>query len=775
MIAGVPRFALSLACTCLAVNLALARPQASPLDVRFQGVVEDQTGAVVAGARVELHDEHFRAWRPTSRDGSFTFDSVPIRTGTLTVSAPGFATLERAWTAAEQSPLVITLQPAGLSQKITVTATRLPTRLTNTPANVVVLTSQDVSATAALELDDVLRQVPGFSLFRRSGSRTANPTTQGVSLRGVGTSGASRALVLSEGIPLNDPFGGWVYWDLVPRASVGRVEVLRGGASDLYGTSAMGGVVNILTRSASQSAFSLDTSYGNENTPDASLWAGVVMGRWHVDLGAEAMRTRGYVLVDPAERGSVDTRAGSEHETAQLRVERDVSSNGRVFAEARIFAENRENGTPLQTNRTHLRQMALGGDWQPESLGTVALRIYGGPQLYDQTFSAIAPDRNSESLTRIQRVPAQQGGFSVQWSRPAGAHQTLVAGLEGREVRGASDETGFSGGLATTAVGAGGRQRTLAVFGEDILRLTPRWITTLGLRLDNWRNFDALSSSRPLGTPGPVAVTNFMPRSESAFSPRLASLYRVSESVSLTASFYRAFRAPTLNELYRDFRVGSVVTLANPDLTAERLTGAETGVELSSFHHKVTTRGEFFWSDVTRPIANVTLAVTPNLITRQRQNLGRTRSRGLDLDATVHLSQEFDISAGYEFADAAVVSFPANPALVGLRIPQVPRNVFTFQARYSNPHGKKALSRWTLAFQGRFAGLQFDDDQNLLPLGRYFTLDALLARPLGRGVEAYVAAENVFNDRYAVGRTPVLTLGPPALVRSGIRVTWGSR
>src|SRR5437867_7540150 len=92
---------------------------------------------------------------------------------------------------------------------ITVTATRTPTRLSDTPASVVVMSRQTIAATAAPTVDDALRQVPGLALFRRSGSRTANPTSQGVSLRGVGASGASRALVLDDGIPPNDAFGGW--------------------------------------------------------------------------------------------------------------------------------------------------------------------------------------------------------------------------------------------------------------------------------------------------------------------------------------------------------------------------------------------------------------------------------------------------------------------------------------------------------------------------------------------------------------------------------------
>src|SRR5207302_8225541 len=152
-----------------------------------------------------------------------------------------------------------------------VTATQTKTRLSDTPASVVVITRQaTMQTTAASTTDDALRQVAGFTLFRRSGSRTANPTSQGVSLRGVGASGASRALVLDDGIPLNDAFGGWVYWGRVPRAALDRVEILRGGASDLYGSSAMGGVVQFIRRSE---GVSLDASAGSERTGTASLFA----------------------------------------------------------------------------------------------------------------------------------------------------------------------------------------------------------------------------------------------------------------------------------------------------------------------------------------------------------------------------------------------------------------------------------------------------------------------------------------------------------------------
>src|SRR5262245_57994094 len=96
--------------------------------------------------------------------------------------------------------------PVRAAESIVVTATRTEQPAADAPASLVVFSVPDLEAAAAPTLDDSLRLMPGFTLFRRTGSRMANPTTQGVSLRGLGPSGASRALVLADGLPLNDPF-----------------------------------------------------------------------------------------------------------------------------------------------------------------------------------------------------------------------------------------------------------------------------------------------------------------------------------------------------------------------------------------------------------------------------------------------------------------------------------------------------------------------------------------------------------------------------------------
>lgn len=637
------------------------------------------------------------------------------------------------------------------SDEITVTATRTEQRLGETAASVVVLSSEELAATAAPTVDDALRQVPGFSLFRRSGSRFANPTAQGATLRGLGGSGTSRALVLADGVPLNDPFGGWIYWSRVPRAALERVEVLRGAGSDLYGSGALAGVIQLLRRGADRPALVAEVSYGERGTPEGSAFGSWARGDWGASLAGEGFRTDGYVLVDPADRGPVDVPATSRHSAAELTVEHRNVAGGRAFVRGSWFDEERGNGTPLQVNDTEVRQWSAGGDWAPGA-GSLSLRLHGGDQDFHQTFTAVAADRASERLTRSQSVPADVAGLSLQASHPWGARErhALVGGLEARQVRGSSNEIVFTAAGANPVSG-GGRQRTAGLFLEDVFRATPRLTLTLGGRLDLWTNEEN----------GADAENN--DREESAFSPRASLLWQATDRLAWTASAYRAFRAPTLNELYRAFRVGDALTLANPELRAERLTGGETGALWTGPGGRLSARTTLFWMEVEQNIANVTLAVEPGLITRQRRNLGRTRSRGVESEATARAGR-WTLSGGYLFTDARVASAAAEPELEGLRVSQVPRHQLNAQIRFDDPRLVSA------GLQARWGDEQFDDDRNLFRLGSFTTVDAIVSRQLGRGLSVFLAAENLLDERFDIGRTPVRTVGPPRTARLGFRL-----
>ena len=748
-----------------------ASPSARAQGVRVEGTIRDSTGATVPNARIELHAKTYTAAATTDSSGTFSFDHVPETSGSIVVTADGFERLEKSWdqSAGNTARLEITLAPSPVNQRVIVTATRSRTLLADVPTSDIQLTRSDLQAIPALTLDDTLRQVPGFSLFRRSSSRTANPTAQGVSLRGLGASGSSRALVLEDGIPLNDPFGAWVYWDRVPRESIADVEIAQEGSSSLYGSDALGGVIQVLTRPAEPAALSLETSYGNQQSPELSVWGGGQKGGWVSTFGGQVFHTDGYILVPEDQRGSVDTRAGVSDGTADLMIGRKIGDKSEIFARGWYFNESRDNGTPLQVNNTRIGEGALGANLDLGGAGSLRLRFYGEAERYNQTFSSVAADRDSESLTDVQGVPSQGIGGSAVWTRAVGKRQTLVAGVDDHQEIGHSNEVIFNSGNNLRDTFTGGHQNTFGIFGEDLIQIAPRWLLSVSARYDHWSNTDAFFFCTPVAGTCPANIL-FPDRNYDAFSPRLTLQHQFNEHVAWSASAYRAFRAPTLNELYRSFRQGNTITEANPSLRSEQLTGGDTGVSFNGFNHRLEARGTFFFNEIVDPVANVTISSTPTLITRQRENLGRTRNPGFELDATAHFTRTLALSVAYQFVDAVVASFPnATPSLVGLWVAQVPHNVFTFQGRYLNP------SRINISVNGRMVGKQFDDDQNKFPLGRFFTLDAMAWRSVGAGFELFTAVENLFDVKYATAATPVTQLGLPITARFGLRYEFPRR
>jgi outer membrane receptor protein involved in Fe transport len=742
-----------LSCAILVLGIAAAAGAQT-----LRGVVEDPSDAPVPGALVSVVSGGPSQRGVTDSRGRFALAVAPAAGVVLAAEKKGFRRSERRLTAADlDRESRIVLEPAPVSEEVVVTATRSPTRLADSASSIVVVTAEDLDSSAAPTVDDALREVPGFALFRRSGSRTANPTSQGVSLRGIGPSGASRAVVLEDGVPLNDPFGGWVYWGRVPRASVDRIEVLRGGASDVWGSGALSGAIQLVRRESDLPAsLFADGSWGSQRTGESSLFSSIRAGSMRASLSAETLSTDGYVPVEESARGPVDVSSGSRRAAADLTVEQ-LDTSGRLFVRGSFYDEDRGNGTPLQVNDTRIGQWTAGGE-RPLGHGVVSMRAFGSDQDYHQTFSAISADRASERLTRLQEVPADALGLSLDWSTGFAGH-TVVAGVEARSVRGESREQVFAGS-GSSFVTAGGQQRSGALFLEDSFAASARMTITAALRLDSWQN-RGRRSTRP-SRDAASAVTRFDDRDETAWSPRLSLLYRAAPSWTLSASADRSFRAPTLNELYRSFRVGNVETLANERLDPERLSGAEAGAMFSP--GRIFARAVAFWMEVDDPVANVTLSTTPSLVSRQRRNLGRLRSRGLELDGEAPVGRNFKLSVGYLLVDSTVVSAPGSPDLVGLRTPQVARQQGTVGVRYENPAVVFA------AVQARWLGRQFEDDQNQLPLDAYWTADAVVSRSVTRGLEAFVAVENVFDERYDIGRTPVVTVGPGRVVRAGLRL-----
>ena len=731
------------------------------------GVVVDATGATIPNANVSLVNST-TIQTTTDDEGRFSISGTIADRSRLVVRATGFAPFERMLATDGAFDFTIVLQPAAVTGDVTVSVTRDDAKLSETPASVVVLARDTLDSTAAQTIDDTLRQVAGFTLFRAGSSKTTNPTTQGANLRGISGSGASRASVLYDGLSLNDAFGGWTYWSRLPRVAVDRAELLRGGASSIYGSGGLSGAVDLVPVRAEdrETVLRLEGSGGLQRTADGGVFFARSRKGWSFDLAAEAFTTSGYIPVPEDERGLVDTRATSEHGNLIAGIERRFTP-GRLFARGNIFSENRDNGTSLTTNATYFRQAAIGGDFESFSLGRFEARTFLQAQVYDQTFSAVSANRNSEALTRLQRVPSQAWGGSFFWARAFGDH-AIASSVEYRDVRGFSDELGVSSSIITSASGAGGHEQTVAVFAQDFWRVNDRLNISLGGRYDHWRNIDAHSATRVFSTNVLTSVV-FPDRDDTAFSPRVGVVFDATEDVSLYGSYSRSFRAPTLNELYRGFRVGNVVTLANENLSAERANTFEGGISVRGFQRRLAIRTNAFVTTVDDPVVSITLSTTPSLITRQRQNVGRTRSRGVEVDAEFTPIAELRLSVSYLFVDARVTEFPGSESLVGNRLPQVPLQQLNVQLSY------RPDSRWSFGVQTRMSSDRFEDDTNTLLLDGYFTADAMAAFRANENIEVFAAAENVFNSRYDIGLTPNRTVAGPAFVRVGLRFDFSKR
>src|SRR5436305_3338877 len=418
----------------------------------------------------------------------------------------------------------------SFADTLVVTAARSQERLTDAVAPTSVLTREDIARSPGLTLDEQLRQIPGFSLLRRSSSLTAHPTSQGVSLRGLGPSGASRTLVLFDGTPLNDPFGGWVYWNRLPASALQSVEVARGALSQLYGSAALGGAIQLLPRAPRRGTLEATVRGGDRTTRDAEIFASdaATGGKpWGWTLAGRLFNTNGFYILFPEDRGAVDRRATVGFGTLYGRFQW-----GSYHAGLNVFHENRGNGTALQRNDTSLQTLdaGYGGEhWVWD--------LYGQTQRFQSTFSRILPDRSREFLTAEQDFRTQGFGGSAAWRSGGGL-------LVGADLRRASWDV---------------QEQTLGgLYAQETVGVSPRLDLLAGARFDLWAS----------------------QRTRSSFNPRVGALFRATDEVTLRGSIYRGFRAPTLNELYRPFRVRNVLTEANTNLREESLLAAARGADL---------------------------------------------------------------------------------------------------------------------------------------------------------------------------------------------------
>ncbi|MCC5847140.1 MAG: TonB-dependent receptor [Verrucomicrobia bacterium] len=680
--------------------------------------------------------------------------NLPEKRGVLHRCSCAVFFLLSAWSRAESDDP----PPAPPMAPLVVTASRHAQTPEDVPVGLTVLDSTDIQASPALTADDFLRQVPGFSLFRRTGSLTANPTAQGFTLRGIGPSGTSRGLVLYDGAPLNDAFGGWVAWSKIDLQNAERIEVVRGGGSTAWGHAALSGVVQILPAPIDHTGGNVSMRAGNRGTLETRGRTQAQQGNWAAAVEGRAFRTDGYVRIRGDRRGEIDTPADSRHESLSALLEHRSPEGAFFRGRLSYFTERRNNGTPLTANDTESWRWQHRYRFEPDGDGITTWTGFAESSRYASTFSSVSEDRSSEQLVLDQfRVPAITVGSGLTHERAWGTDQRATLGTDVRWIRGETRERVIIPDLLRKA---GGEQVFAGFFAENNSHLTAQTTLISGLRADLWHNRDGFLSTRPFERPGSGSREDFEDRTEWLFSPRLGLVTAVNPTNRLRGSVYQGFRAPTLNELYRPFQVGADRTFANENLDPEKLTGAEIGWTWTP-NESVSSDLTLFWNEIQDAVANVTLEANPlGGEDRQRQNLDRTRVRGIEWEGRYRPVAPLEFFSRHAILDSEIRRVPRQPELEGNRIAQVPRHQGTVGLR------AEVTERARLTAQIRYESARYENDTNTRRLAGFYVVDLHYRHTLGETLQLRAGVENLLDRRYADGiiGDDLTTLGHPRLI-----------
>jgi vitamin B12 transporter len=650
---------------------------------------------------------------------------------------------------AEQPAASASAPENAVAREIVVTGRGLADAPGDRAYAVVTIDRARIQANASNRLESVLADVAGLQQFRRSDSRSANPTSQGISLRGIGGNASSRALLIFDGVPQADPFGGWVAFPAYATGRLGRIRVTRGGGSGYQGPGALAGTVELESATPDQLApVQASVAYGSRDSVDAQGSAALVRGSGFATVSGAYARGDGFTPTVAQSRGIVDRPAPYEQASGALRTVIGIGATTEVQMNASAFTDRRDRGSDFTANTSEGADASVRligrGRWGYSALAYLQTRAFAS------SFNSI----NAARTTAIQSLnqyntPATGLGGRIEILPPLGESITLRLGADVRDVSGKTQELyTFVNAAPTRRREAGGGTTTTGAFADASL-VAGDVTLSLGGRIDWWSIDGGYLSERPLA--GGAALTNlrYADRDGHETTGRAGVAYQPVESITLRAAGYRGWRLPTLNELYRPFRVGNDATAANALLSPERLTGIEAGVTLTPAPG-VTIAATYFYNRLKDAIANVTTTSPPQILPgvttyRVRQNLDAIRAHGFELDGAYRPDAgPFGVQASWSHTNSTVEGAGLTAALDGLRPAQTPRDQVSGTVDWR--HDAAALSLTV-----RRIGRQYDDDQNTRVLDPATTLDGYAALPITRALVAELRGENLFDARVEAG------------------------
>lgn len=670
-------------------------------------------------------------------------------------------------------------------QVVVVRADRLPQRGGSDGAALVV-GSDAMIARVPGRLDAILViEAPGAGLFRRNDSATANATIQGISLRPIAPNGASRAAVRIDGLPQNDPFGGWVYWGRHDPLFLETVTVAASGAGATGGPQGLTGLIDMSEQRGSFTRARV--SLGGAGTQNLAVALGRSLGNGQIGLALGHDESAGRIGVPAPQRGPVDTPVS--HRFSSLTLSADIAPDGSaeraVSGRISLFAEEKASGLAGGQSASEGGDASLAFRFSTPMFET-RLLAWGQVRDFSNLVTSANATRTATTPTLDQyATPASQFGGSILIAQADGP---LSAMLELTSSEGQTRELFRNQGAGFTRDRiAGGHQDVASLVLEQAPVRAGGVSLSWALRADRWSNHDAIRLELDRASGAPVLDSPPAGKEGIAWQGRLNAAHAAS---GLSAEVYRTSRLPTLNELHRPFRVGNDATDANGGLEPETLTGIDLGWRGEGMLAGLawSARTTLWWNRFDDPIINVTRGAGPGTFGRigflpaggayrVRENAGRIEAQGLELAASLEVAgagEQPGLRLAVGLSDARIAASGAVSQLNGLRPAQTPQHSgsLTLGLPFGGSGAEAGLDRFRLDLTARHEGDRFEDDLNTRSLDKFFALDARAAWRLGPGVEIFASGENLADAtiQARLDGDGLITLSSQRLIRFGVLV-----
>ena len=671
------------------------------------------------------------------------------------------------------------------AETVTVTATRSATALTEVPESISVMTAKQIADTPAQGLNDLLRDLPGMTL-NGIGPNVGHPTAYNESMRGLPTT-ETRMLVMVDGVPVNDPFFGYIQWNRVPLENIDHVEIVRGGGSPLWGNTAMGGVVNVITKTPQNDQLEVSAAGGSYASYDTNLYGAYRPVDWlSLSLNVALSGTQGYQTTPPSwtSFGSLNLRSPLYTQTTNQA--RNVSLRGdfaptddiKGFIDVTYGEDRQILSTPIGLDKQRIWTYSGGLTKSFGSDASLSATFFHDDN-YFVTENPHLLTFTTEYISNAHTTTGSDNGASLMFTQHTdGLLRTLNIGGDFHQISG-HDMAKYlapSGALAAPTIIGGGHQLFLAGFAQAQIVPVDALEILASLRYQYYQSSNGIDTFPP-GFPVIPDVNKYR------FTPRVDARYRLDDGLALRGAYYQSFRAPTLDQLYRTFADTTAgIFEGDPFLKPETLEGEEIGLDynLPGLRSQFTLYTSKISNLITQrnldpsefpnilgvtcgfdPVAFTFLACTRNI------NAASALARGLEAEVTWEIGNGFSSEWTYTYTDSHYTSNPVDPTAVGQRLEGVPMHNASASLTYDDTSG------WQATAVLRYISKSFGDahPEDGLIQDSHFVVDVSGSYPLSQNIRAFVQAQNLFDTRYIAsngGGAPIL--GTPFQVMGGLRL-----